>query len=123
MTIEKDWRALIGNALWAWILIWIPTAVIAVQIATTSHRFDSSTLSWKRGLITKKTTNVDLRRVRSISAEDSIFTGGRLLITETDGTQLKIPYLKHPEEVARKLRELTEKNARDQGGGPNWVVN
>ena len=61
LQMGKDWRALIGNACWSWILGYIPMIFKAISIATTNYSFDGTyILSQETGLITKKTTNVAL---------------------------------------------------------------
>ena len=72
LQIGKDWRALIGNACWSWILAFIPMIFKAISIATTDYRFDGTyMLTQETGLITKKTTNVDLQLIQEIVGHSS----------------------------------------------------
>ena len=115
MNIEKDWRPTIWAAIWGAFLAWIPTAVVAIRTATNEVTYTGTNLAWKRGLITKHTENIDLRRARSVSVTDGFFTGGQLRITTTDNNLVVIPYIKNPADVARRLRESLPDNA-------TWVV-
>lgn len=123
MRIEKDWKALIGNACWSWILAWVPLAIKAIDVALTSFAFDGQTLSYTHGVITRSTENVDLRRVRQISAEDNPFTGGKLLLTQTDGLTKTVPYVKHPSKIAEQLRHTVDEFSRSRGEVTNRIIN
>lgn len=122
VVIEKDWKALIGNACWAWLLAWIPTGVLAAIIALSSHHFDGTTFTFTHGLITRKTDTIDLRRVRKIDSEDNPFTGGKLIFTETNGLEQTIRFVKHPAKVARQLRAILETTSRENGETVNRVI-
>lgn len=101
MTIDKDWKALIGMALWSWILAWFPVLPLAISIANTSYRFDGKdALTYGHGIINKREDNFDLRRMKSISASDSPLTGGRLIITNNDGNNHVFRYVKNARMVA-----------------------
>lgn len=114
--IEKDWRALIGNACWGCFLGFIPTAIKAVQISTTHYTFDGTYfLTQQTGLISRKTTHIDLRRVKMINASDSPFLGGSLSIVENNGYAYELPYIKNPNGVAQWLRTTAEASSRQAG--------
>lgn len=101
LQIGKDWRALIGNACWSWNLGYIPMIFKAISIATTNYSFDGTyILSQETGLITKKTTNVDLRRAKMINATDSPLSGGSITSVENNGRSYQFPYIKHAREIA-----------------------
>lgn len=123
MVIEKDWRALIGNACWSWILFFIPMIPLAIRIATTSYRFDGKdTLTYSHGLITKKEENVDLRRVKRIDASDSPLSGGKLTILDNDGHVTEFKYLKHARQVAEQLRVMVDEASRARGDVQNRII-
>lgn len=123
MVIEKDWRALIGNACWSWILAWIPLIPLAISIATTSYRFDGKdTLTYSHGLITKKEENVDLRRVKRIDASDSPLSGGKLTILDNDGHVTEFKYLKHARQVAEQLRVMVDEASRARGDVQTRII-
>lgn len=121
--IQKDWRALIGNACWSWILCWIPLAFKAVIIGTTNYRFDNAYILTKEtGVITKRTENVDLRRAKMINGEDSPFTGGVITIVENSGREYRLPYIKNARNTAVSLRNVAEENSRRAGDVRNVVI-
>ena len=123
MVIEKDWKALIGNACWSWILVWIPLIPLAIIIANTSYRFDGKdTLTYSHGLITKKEENVDLRRVGRIDASDSPFSGGKLTILENNGHVVEFKYVKHARRVAEELRVMVDEASRARGDVQNRII-
>lgn len=123
MVIEKDWKALIGNACWSWILAWIPLIPLAISIATTSYRFDGKdTLTYCYGIINKREINLDLRRVKSISASDSPFTGGRLMIVENNGGTDTFKYVKNARRVAEQLRVMVDEASRARGDVQNRII-
>lgn len=123
MVIEKDWKALIGNACWSWILAWIPLIPLASIIATTSYRFDGKdTLTYSHGLIAKKEENVDLRRVKRIDASDSPFSGGKLTILENNGHVVEFKYVKHARRVAEELRVMVDEASRARGDVQNRII-
>ena len=123
MVIERDWKALIGNACWSWILAWIPLIPLAIIIATTSYRFDGKdTLTYSHGLIAKKEENVDLRRVKRIDASDSPFSGGKLTILENNGHIVELKYVKHARRVAEQLHVMVDEASRARGDVQNRVI-
>lgn len=108
MHFEKDWRALIGNACWSWILIWIPVAIEALKISRTSMRLDGGVLQYATGALSKRYTNIDLYRVRSVAATDSVFTGGKLIIQNSDGSQETLKYVRNAGELSGRFRTLID---------------
>ena len=123
LIIERDWKALIGNACWSWILAWVPLIPLAIRIATTSYRFDGrDTLTYCYGIIKKCEINLDLRRVKSISASDSLFTGGRLVITENNGGIDTFKYVKNARRVAEQLRLMVDDSSRARGDVQNRII-
>lgn len=122
--IEKDWRALIGNACWGWMLMWIPTVIKAVQIATTQYSFDGTyILTQQTGLISRKTTHIDLRRAKMINATDNLFLGGSLSVVENNGYAHELPYIKNPNAIAQWLRTAAEESSRQAGDVRNVLIN
>jgi hypothetical protein len=122
--IEKDWRSLIFNACWSWILCWIPLALEAARIATTNyHSYDPCILTQESGIITKKTINIDLRRARMINGTDSPFTGGKITVTESNGYIHELPYIKNARIMANNLRNASEAYSRQQGDGRHVILN
>ena len=123
MNIEKDWKALIGNACWSWILLFFPAIPLAISIATTSYRFDGKdTLTYCHGLINKQETNLDLRRVKSISASDSPLTGGRLIITENNGDTHTFRYVKNARRIAEQLRMMVNGASHASGETQTRII-
>lgn len=121
--IKRDWRALIANACWGWILVWIPTAIKAVQIATTHYTFDGTyILTRQTGMITRKTTQIDLRRAKMINATDNPFRGGSLSIVENSGYTHELPYIKNPNDMAQWLRTTAEESSRKAGDVRNVLI-
>lgn len=123
MVIEKDWKALIGNACWSWMLVFIPMIPLAISIASTSYRFDGrDTLTYCYGILNKHEINLDLRRVKSISASDSPFTGGRLVILENNGSIDTFKYVKNARHVAEQLRVLVDESSRARGDLQHRII-
>lgn len=101
----------------------IPLIPLAISIATTSYRFDGrGTLTYCYGIIKKREINLDLRRVRSISASDSPFTGGRLVITENNGGVDTFKYVKNARQVAEQLRVMVDEASRARGDVQNRII-
>ena len=121
--VEKDWRALIGNACWSWILCWIPLIFKAIIIATTNYRFDNTyTLTQETGIITKRTENIDLRRAKAINGADSPFTGGVVTVQENSGREYRLPYIKNARRTAETLRRIAEESSRQSGDVRNVFI-
>lgn len=114
MTFQKDYRPLIVNACWAWILIWIPTIVMAMAISNTRARLDGGVLTYTTGAVTKRTTNIDLYRVRSVSSEDSFFAGGSLTFTYGDGTSDRLRYIRNANDLSPRFRALIDEQRGKQ---------
>lgn len=123
MVVEKDWKALIGNLCWSWILAWIPAIFKAIDIATTSYGFDGSyTLTYSHGIVSKKNDNFDLRRLKSINAEDNFFTGGKLTLIGTNGVTRTLPYVKNARTTADSLMHLVDEASRARGDVQNRII-
>ena len=121
--IEKDWRALIGNACWGWMLMWIPTVIKARKIATTQYSFDGTyILTQQTGMITRKTTQIDLRRAKMINATDNLFQGGSLSVVENNGYTHEQTYIKNPNATAQWLRAAAEESSRQAGDVRNVLI-
>lgn len=106
INIEIDWRGLIPSLLWSWIIAWIPSMYIAVLIYMTSYKIENGMLTYKSGIISRKYRNIDLYRIKNLSAEDNLISGGKLFITDTNGTPITLPYVKNAGSVANQLRTL-----------------
>lgn len=123
MVIEKDWKALIGNVCWSWILAWIPLAFKALSIATTNYRYDGmDTLTQETGIITKRSNNIDLRRAKNINGEDSPFSGGKLTIVSNNGTVQELRYVKDARRTADNLRHIVDEQSRARGDVQNRII-
>jgi hypothetical protein len=116
MIFDKDYRAVIGTLLWSWILLWIP---VPFQLWAISARqltlYGVTTLEVKSGALSKTFQNVDLYRVKNVSAAESVFSGGRLLITTADGDTIRVPHVKDASRVAHALRAAVDQSRRDYG--------
>lgn len=123
MVIDKDWKALIGMALWSWILGWVPVLPLAISIANTSYRFDGKdTLTYCHGVINKREDNFDLRRMKSISASDSPLTGDQLIIANNDVNRHVFRYVKNARMVAEQLRVAVDESRRARGDVQNRII-
>lgn len=101
----------------------IPMIPLAISIAATSYRFDGrDTLTYCYGIINKREINLDLRRVKSISASDSPFTGGRLVIVENNGSVDTFKYVKNACRVAEQLRLMVDDSSRARGDVQNRFI-
>ncbi|MDZ5076714.1 PH domain-containing protein [Nesterenkonia sp. HG001] len=113
---DKDYRAVIGTILWSWVLFWIP---VPFQLWAISSRkltlYGVTTLEVKSGALSKNFQNVDLYRVKNVSAAESVFSGGRLFITTAEGETIRVPHVKDAGRVAHTLRAAVDQSRRDYG--------
>lgn len=108
MEIRTDWRPVYWGLLWTWLLIFIPTIFQAVSARNARYRFAEGALIAQRGWITKRTTAVDLYRVKTVSAVSSPFTGGQVTITSQDGSTQTFKLIRNAEEVVSYIRSQAE---------------
>ena len=114
MTFEKDTRPIIASALWSWILIWIPTLIIWMRVKNTATRLEGGVITHTTGAVTKSTTNIDLYRVKSVSSQDSFFTGGSLSFTYSDGSTETLRYIRNATELSPRFRTLIDEQRKAQ---------
>ncbi len=105
MHIEKDNRPLIASIFWGIFLIWSPTIIIGLKLASIETTVSGKTVTQRRGFIGKKYVNVDLTKVQNINGAESLFKGGSLTFHTTAGVE-EFLYIKDPQKVANQLREL-----------------
>lgn len=117
--VKKDWRGIIPSLLWSWILAWIPSIIIAINIYLTKYELQSNgTLLHKSGVIRQRYTNIDLYRVKNASAEINLISGGKLILTNSDGSIQVLPYIKNADQIANVIRGLVNEQRKEQGVSP-----
>lgn len=116
MDFEKDWRGIIPTVLWGWILWFIPIILKGIEIYNTEYSVDMNAgiLEYKHGLINKRQDNIDLYRIKNVSANESLISGGQITITNQDGTVKVLPYIKNANNLSVQLRNLANKKREDQ---------
>lgn len=116
MKFEKDWRGIISTVLWGWILWFIPIILKGIEIYNTEYSVDMNAgiLEYKHGLINKKQDNIELYRIKNVSANESLVSGGQITITNQDGTVQVLPYIKNANNLSVQLRNLANKKREDQ---------
>lgn len=119
MYFEKDWRGLIPSALWSWILCWIPSLYVATIIYLTKYSLQGSgVLQYKTGIIHQRYINIDLYRIKNASAEVSLISGGKIILTNNDNSTQILPYVKNADEIALKIRDLVNQQREQKGVKP-----
>ncbi|MFI8597680.1 hypothetical protein ACIGDM_10240 [Rothia koreensis] len=114
MNFQKDYRPVIASALWAWILLWIPTGILAWKISNTTIRVSDEAIHYGTGTITKTFTNIDLYRVRSVGAQESLVSGGRIIVTMSDGEKYTLSYIRNAGDLSTRFRTLIDAQRRAQ---------
>ncbi len=104
--IVVDWRPVWWSLVWSWILIWIPSAILAVRTANTRITLGDGALTVRTGAASRSTTHVELYRVRTVAATDSIFGGGKVVLTMQDGTVHTVGPIKNADQVAGRVRAV-----------------
>ena len=108
MQMKTDWRPVWWGLTWSWILACIPSIVQAIRIGTTQYLVADGALNASSGLVTKRHLSVELYRIKSVSATDNAFSGGKLHLVDQDGTARTFAYVARPEEVVLALRKQIE---------------
>ena len=106
--VQIDWRPTAWSFAWSWILGFIPSIFVAIKAGTTRYSFDDGAFVARTGLVTKRTTMVDLYRVKTVSAVDSPLSGGSVTVTNQDGSGHRFGLVRYPDELARRIRGLAE---------------
>lgn len=114
-TITIDWRPVTWSLLWSWVLVFIPTAVLAARAASTSFTVADDAVTVRTGIITKKTEHVELYRVRDVSSSESAFAGGKVTLAMQDGAVQTLQPVRDAASVAASIRSMvnTSKAARN----------
>lgn len=119
MYFEKDWRGLIPSILWSWIICWIPSLYVAGLICLTKYTLQSNgILQYKTGIISQRYINIDLYRVKNASAEVNMVSGGKVILTNNDGSIQALPYIKNANEISLKIRDLVNEQREQKGVTP-----
>lgn len=105
MNIEKDIRPVLASLAWSWLLAFIPTLVIWLRWQTVQTTVDGTSLTQKRGFLSKSYVNIDMSKVQNITGSESLFKGGSLTIYTTAGTE-ELQFIKDPSRVATELRRI-----------------
>ena len=117
MNFEKDWRGIVPM-LW-WILLWpvLPFAVAwrAAQICFTNYDVDmhAGVLEYKHGIVNHTQDNIDLYRIKNVSANENVLTGGKITITNQDGSTIVLPYIKNANKLSVQIRNLANKKRQE----------
>lgn len=124
INFEKDWRGIIPNLCWSWILAWLPAIPKLIDIYTTQYQVDEQAgiLIYKHGLINKRQENIDLYRVKNISSKENVFSGGYVYITYADKSVKTLPYIKNANDISVQLRNIVNGKRSEQGVKPVEVM-
>lgn len=111
---DKDYRPALISLTYSWILLFIPTIVMALRIKSTTLRVSETTIHYETGTLTKNFQNIDLYQVHSVGATESVLTGGTIVVTMSDGTKHKLEHIPNAGEISTKFRGLIDKQRRAQ---------
>lgn len=119
MNFEKDWRGIVPSLICFW-LMFVPPILRALDIATTSYSvdMDAGILEYKHGLLNRRQDNIDLYRIKNISANENLLTGGKITITNQDSSITILPYILHANRMSVQLRNIAHKKRQDQSVRP-----
>lgn len=119
MNFEKDWRGIVPSLIWFW-LMFVPPILRALDIATTSYSvdMDAGILEYKHGFLNRRQDNIDLYRIKNISANENLLTGGKITITNQDSSITILPYILHTNRMSVQLRNIANKKRQDQSVRP-----
>lgn len=114
--IKKNYLALIPNALWSWILCFIPTGIEALRIYFAKYTYNEEQIIIKTGVIHQNQESIPFYRLVDVKSnkniiEDLLKVGKITLYDKNKVVVLK--YIENPDEVANELRNLmlsTRKN-------------
>jgi membrane protein YdbS with pleckstrin-like domain len=114
--IKKNYLALIPNALWSWILCFIPTGIEALRIYFAKYTYNDEQIIIKTGVIHQNQESIPFYRLVDVKSnkniiEDLLKVGKITLYDKNKVVVLK--YIENPDEVANELRNLmltTRKN-------------
>jgi len=106
-TIKTTYKPVWLSLLWSYILVWIPTIVYAVKIATTEYSYDDKNLVIQTGVFTKHQKTLPFYRITDIQARKNIFGFGAIVVSDKMGAVV-LHAIANPLESAHVLQELKE---------------
>lgn len=111
--VEMDWRPVWWSLVWSWVLMWIPTVLVGMKVASTSISLGDNSVQVRSGMVTKRTSHIDLYRVRDVSSSESTMAGGRVTLNMQDGTVHQLGPIRRPDAIAAALKR-TVASERDR---------
>ena len=102
------------------ILAWSPVAA-ALRVACTSYHLESDRITFKRGVLARRVTSLEIFRIVDVTLEQSLWERivriGRLTLHTSDVNQpvILLIGLKAPEPFRKALTEYVQINRRQRG--------
>ena len=105
MEIKTDWRPVWWSLAWSWLLMFIPSILMAIEAYGVRYSISDGALHASQGMMTKRHVVVELYRVKTIEASENVFSGGRVFITNQDGSSHVFKYVANPAAVVSMIRQ------------------
>ncbi|EAC8986584.1 PH domain-containing protein [Listeria monocytogenes] len=112
--IKISWAGLIPSLLWSWIIVWIPSMIVAFKIATTKYTVTGNQLTITTGLLNKKKEGIDLYRIKDISSNQSIFGYGNIHITDHNNVTYTLQYVADSNNVSSFIKDSAQSARKEQ---------
>lgn len=112
--IKLSWAGLIPSLLWSWILIWIPSMITAVKIATTKYTITGNQLTITTGLLNKRKEGIDLYRIKNVSSNQSVFGYGNIHITDQNNVTHVLQYVADSNNISGMIKDHAQTARKEQ---------
>lgn len=90
---------MLWSLLWACMLAWIPSIIMTMRAVGKRYSLGDGALTFRTGLLSKKTEHVELYRVRNVSTSTSAFAGGNVVLGMQDGSSYSVGSIKDADQV------------------------
>lgn len=105
--VKVSYKSLIPNALWAWILIWVPTLIKFLKLKGSKYEYDDDYLVVQEGIVHKYQNYVSLEKLIDVTASQSVLGYGDIVAREKD-KYVRLNNIEDPIDMADRIRILSK---------------
>lgn len=109
MEVVKDWRGGMPTSSreW-WICIFTYGVYWVWRVAATHYEFTNDAIVYTHGIINTRHDRLYYYRMRNVSSEDALFSGGKVIVEYGNGHVQVLPCIKNAEEVVDELQKRVD---------------
>lgn len=112
--IKPTYTWIISSILWSWCLAFIPTIITAIKIARTKYVISDTHLVMITGLVHSKQEDIDLYRIKIVTANQTAWGYGNITIIDQDSRSYVLRYINNANYIANVIKEKARTACKDR---------